>query len=318
MKQIVVLGGVGLIGSHLCRTLIENGERVTCIDTRGVGASPLLHDVIYEERFRYIHHDITQPFDVDCDCIINLASPAAYYAGNDLAATTLRTEILGSMNSLEVARHSGAKIIYASSGDIYGLYRDLLPDEHSTSSLPHNFEIEGKRAAEALHKAYGGDNRIARLFNTYGSGCSLSDRRVIPAMIIDALYNRDITIYGSGEQQRTFCWVGDIVDGLVKMMNAPQGKEMMIYNLGSNHEISIRQLAEKIISLTGSSSHINHIAARHSDPRRKMPNLSRARKELRWEPTTSLNEGLKRTVEYIERELTTVEFSRRTWVEMNY
>jgi UDP-glucuronate decarboxylase len=137
-------------------------------------------------------------------------------------------------------------------------------------------------------------------------------------MIIDALYNRDITIYGSGEQQRTFCWVGDIVDGLVKIMNAPRGKEMMIYNLGSNHEISIRELAEKIITLTGSSSRINHIAARHNDPRRKMPNLSRARKELRWEPATSLNEGLKRTVEYIERELTTIEFSRRTWVEMNY
>ncbi|MBO5875592.1 MAG: NAD-dependent epimerase/dehydratase family protein [Alistipes sp.] len=318
MKQIVVLGGVGLIGSHLCRTLIENGERVTCIDTRGVGASPLLHDIIYEERFRYIHHDITHPFDVECDYIINLASPAAYYAGNDLAATALRTDILGSINTLEVARQSGAKILYASSGEVYGLYHDPTPDEHSTSSLPQSFEIEGKRAAEALHKAYGGDNRIARLFNTYGSGCALSDRRVIPAMIIDTLYNRDITIYGSGEQQRTFCWVGDIVDGLIKIMNAPKGKEMMVYNLGSNHEISIRELAEKIISLTGSSSRINHIAARHNDPRRKMPNLSRARKELKWEPSTSLSEGLKRTVEYIERELTTVEFSRRTWIEVNY
>ncbi len=318
MKHIVVLGGVGLIGSHLCRTLIEKGERVTCIDTRGVGASPLLHDVIYEERFRYIHHDITQPFEVNCDCIINLASPAAYYVGNDLAATALRTDILGSINALEVARSTGAKIIYASSGDIYGLYYDHSPDEHSASSLPQKFEIEGKRAAEALHSAYGGDTRIARLFNTYGSGCALSDRRVIPAMIVDALYNRDITIYGSGEQQRTFCWVGDIVEGLVKIMNAPQGKEMMIYNLGSNHEISIRELAEKIITLTGSGSHINHVAARHSDPRRKMPNLSRARKELHWEPSTSLNEGLKRTIEYIERELTAAEFSRRTWVEVNY
>ncbi len=318
MKKIVVLGGVGLVGSHLCRTLIEKGNIVTCIDTRGVGASPLLHDVIYDERFRYIHHDITQPFDVDCDCIINLASPAAYYAGNDLAATALRTDILGSINTLEMARSNGAKVIYASSGEIYGLYYDHSPDEHSASSLPQSFEIEGKRAAEALHRAYGGDVRVARLFNTYGSGCSLSDRRVIPAMIIDALYNRDITIYGSGEQQRTFCWVGDIVDGLIKIMEAPQCKDMMIYNLGSNHEISIRELAEKIISLTGSSSHINHIAARHNDPRRKMPNLSRARKELKWEPTTSLNEGLKRTVEYLERELSSMEFSRRTWIEVNY
>lgn len=318
MKQIVVLGGVGLVGSHLCRTLIERGDSVICIDTRGVGASTLLHDVIYDERFRYIHHDITQPFDIDCDCIVNLASPAAYYAGNDLNATALRTDILGSINALEASRSNGAKIIYASSGDVYGLYLDHSPDEYGTSNLPQSFEIEGKRAAEALHKAYGGDNRIARLFNTYGTGCSLSDRRVIPAMIIDALYNRDITIYGSGEQQRTFCWVGDIVDGLLKIMKAPQGKDMMIYNLGSNHEISIRELAEKIIALTGSSSHINHIAARPSDPRRKMPNLSRARKELHWEPTTSLNEGLKRTVEYIERELTAMEFSRRTWVEVNY
>ena len=318
MKQIVVLGGVGLIGSHLCRTLIEKGNIVTCIDTRGVGASPLLHDIIYDERFHYIHHDITQPFDVVCDYIINLASPAAYYAGKDLATTALRTDILGSINTLEMARNNGAKILYASTGDIYGLYYDHSPDEHSLSHLFQNFEIEGKRAAEALHRAYGGDRRIARLFNTYGSGCSLSDRRVIPAMILDALYNRDITIYGSGEQQRTFCWVGDIVEGLIKIMNAPQGRDMMIYNLGSNHEISIRELAERIISLTGSRSNINHISARHNDPRRKMPNISRARKELKWEPTTPLNEGLKRTVEYLERELSTVEFSRRSWVEINY
>lgn len=318
MKQIVVLGGVGLIGSHLCRTLIEKGESVICIDTRGVGASPALHEVIYEERFRYIHHDITRPFEVEGDYIVNLASPAAYYAGNDLAATTLRTDILGSINTLECARSHKAKVLYASSGDIYGLYYDRTPDEQSASSLHHNFEIEGKRAAEALHRAYGGDSRIARLFNTYGSGCALSDRRVIPAMILDALYNRDITIYGSGDQQRTFCWVGDVVEGLIKIMNAPPSNDMMIYNLGNNHEISIRELAEKIISLTGSRSRINHVAARHNDPRRKMPNLTKARKELQWEPTTSLNEGLKRTVEYLERELSAAEFSRRTWVEVNY
>ena len=318
MKQIVVLGGVGLVGSHLCRTLIEKSYNVTCIDTRGVGASPLLHDVIYEESFRYIHHDITHRFEIECDCIINLASPAAYYAGNDLAVTALRTDILGSINSLEVARHNGARVIYASSGDIYELAYDRSLDEQRTTSQPQSFEIEGKRAAEALHRAYGGDRRIARLFNTYGSGCSLSDRRVIPAMILDALYNRDISIYGSGEQQRTFCWVGDVVEGLVKMMTATQGKDMMIYNLGSTHEISIRELAEKIIELTGSRSHINHIPARHNDPRRKMPNISRARKELGWEPATSLNEGLQRTVEYIERELAAEEFSRRTWIEVNY
>ena len=161
MKKIVVLGGVGLVGSHLCRTLIENGELVICIDTRGVGASPLLHDVIYEERFRYIHHDITQPFDVECDCIVNLASPAAYYAGNDLAATALRTDILGSINTLEVARQSGAKVIYASSGEVYGLYHDPTPDEHSTSSLPQSFEIEGKRAASLMRCSVRGAGRIS-------------------------------------------------------------------------------------------------------------------------------------------------------------
>ncbi len=318
MKQIVVLGGVGLIGSHLCRAFIEQGEKVICIDTRGVGASPLLHEVIYEERFRYIHHDITQPFEVECDCIVNLASPTAYYVGENLAAASLRTDMLGTINSLEVARLNGAKLLYGSSGDIYDLSYDRSFNEQSISTLARSVEMEGNRAAEALLRAYGGDCRIARIFNTYGSGCSLSDRRVIPAMIIDALYNRDITIYGSGEQQRTFCWVGDIVDGLIKMLNAPQGNEMMTYNLGSTHEISIRELAEKIIELTGSSSHINHVAARHNDPRRRMPNLSRARKELKWEPVTPLNEGLKRTVEYIERELSAVEFSRRTWVEINY
>lgn len=318
MKHIVVLGGVGLIGSHLCRTLIEDGHIVTCIDTRGVGASPILHDVIYEERFHYIHHDITTPFEIDCDCIINLASPAAYYVGENLAATSLRTDILGTMNSLDVARQNNARIVYASSGDVYGLSYDRSFEEHIATSQPQNFEIEGKRAAEALHKADFGDSRIARIFNTYGSGSSLSDRRVIPSMILDALYNRDITIYGSGEQQRTFCWVGDIVDGLIKIMNIPRGREMMIYNLGSTHEISIRELAEKIISLTGSRSRINHIAARHNDPRRKVPNLSRARKELKWEPTTPLNEGLKRTVEYIERELAATDLSRRSWVEINY
>lgn len=318
MKHIIVLGGVGLIGSHLCRTLIQNGDRVTCIDSRGVGASPVLHDVIYEERFRYIHHDITHPFEIDCDYIINLASSTTHYLGNNQPSTTLRTDILGAINSLEAARHSGAKVLYASSGDIYALSCDRTASEPIPSSTPQGLEIEGKRAAEALHRAYNVDSRIARIFNTYGNGCSLSDRRVIPAMILDALYNRDITIYGSGEQQRTFCWVGDIVDGVRKMMNAPRGKSPMVYNLGSTHEISIRELAEKIISVTGSRSHINHVAARHNDPRRKMPNISRARKELKWEPATSLNEGLKRTVEYIERELSAAEYSRRSWVEINY
>lgn len=318
MKHIIVLGGVGLIGSHLCRALIKNGDRVTCIDTRGVGASPLLHEVIYEESFRYIHHDITHPFEIDCDYIINLASTTTHHLGNTPHSTALRTDILGTLNSLETARHNGAKVLYASSGDIYNQTFDRSANEQSCAATPQNFEIEGKRAAEALLRAYNVDSRIARIFNTYGTGCTLTDNRVIPAMILDALYNRDITIYGSGEQQRTFCWVGDIVDALRKMMSAPRAKGTMIYNLGSTHEISIRELAERIISLTGSRSHINHISARQNDPRRKMPNISRARKELKWEPTTSLNEGLKRTVEYIERELSTAEYSRRSWIEINY
>ncbi len=318
-KRAVVLGGVGFIGAHLCLRLLREGCEVFCVDVRDVASSPLLHGIRDKRGFRYVHHNITNSFGIRCDEIYNLASPTVLRYDRLLPVETLRVNILGAINSLEAARMERARVLFASSGEIYGITsRSSLPEEAAATS--HQMLAEGKRTAEALHRAYGQeygiDTRIARIFNTYGSGADLNDQRVVMKSIIAALQNRDITIYGSGEQIRTFCWVEDIVDGLVRLMRAPAALSGRTVNLGSTHEITIRALVEKIVALTGSRSRIEHIAARNDDPRRKTPDISVARRELQWTPQTSLNEGLMRTIGYVEKAMK--ESTRvRTWVEIH-
>ena len=320
-KRIVVLGGVGFIGTHLCLRLLEEGHEVFCVDIRDAVNSPLLRNVLQHPMFRYVHHNIVNSFSIRCDEIYNLASPSRVRYNKALPVETLKISLQGTINVLDTAHTEHARVVFASAGNIYGAgYRDPAAAPGSCCS-GHYILGEGKRVAEALHRAYniefGVDTRIARIFNTYGSGADLMDQRVVMKMVMAALQNRDIVVYGSGEQMRTFCWVDDIVDGLVRLMEAPASGATRTVNLGSNHEISIRALAGKIISLTGSRSRIVHAEARPDDARRCTPDISAARRELGWTPRTPLVEGLCRTISYAEKELTSKAYAGLTWAEMN-
>lgn len=320
-KRIVVLGGVGFIGTHLCLRLLEEGHEVFCVDMRDAVNSPLLRGVLQHPLFRYIHHNIINPFNIRCDEIYNLASPSRVHYNKSLPVETLKISIQGSINALDAAHTEQSRILFASSGDLPEVcLRDPASDPTGHCSSKYIFS-EGKRAAEALHRAYKAefsvDARIARIFNTYGSGAELMDQRVVIRMIVAALQNRDIQVNGSGEQLRTFCWVEDVADGLIRLMQAPTSEGVRTVNLGNDHEVSIRALAEKIIALTGSHSQIVHTAARPDDMRRRTPDISAARRELDWVPRTPLVEGLRRTIGYVEKELSNKAYANPTWAEIN-
>ncbi len=314
-RKIAILGGVGLIGSHLIERLIETPCEIYCVDVREPSASPLLRN-LDPERFHYVRHNITSPFTIRCDEIYNLCTPTRVNYDKQLPVESLKTHLLGGFNTLENARTEFAKVLYASSSRIY------TPSPRFEPEPCHERRIiaEGIRGSEMIHQAYfqeyGVDCRIARLFNCYGSGADLNDRRVVMRMVSNALLNRPITIFGSGEQLRTFCWAGDIAEGLIALMQAPPAHQPRIVDLGGDQEVTIRTLAEKIIELTGSHSAIHHVEARHGDQRACRPDLTTAANELHWRPKTSLVEGLKRLIEYVEREFSAYSSSTRTWVEI--
>lgn len=321
-KRVVVLGGVGLIGTHLCLRLLREGAEVFCVDVRDMNDSPLLIEARQWEGFHYIHHNITHSFGIRCDEIYNLASPARLRYDKALPVETLKVNIAGSVNTLETARAEHAKVVFASSSDIYGASsNDDSLNETRYYNTASTILGEAKRAAEAFHRAYkieyGTDTRIARIFNAYGTSVDVADRRVVMKMIVAALLNRDIVIYGSGQQTRTFCWVEDIVDGVMRLMAAETGDTTPTVNFGSTHEVTMRALAEKIISLAGSRSQIVHSEPRYNDSHSKIPDTSIAHHQLGWSPTVTLDEGLRRTINYAEKELTKVGYSTRSWVEMH-
>lgn len=320
-KRTVVLGGAGLIGTHLCLRLLQQGHEVFCVDIRDAASSPLLRPVLTHPGFRYVHHNIIQPFGIRCNEIYNLAAPSTVRYNKALPVETLKGSILGAINALDAARTEHARVLFASTGDVTTTgFRDPTHGNKGVCTT-HHMLSEGKRAAEMLHHAYqvefGVDTRIARIFNTYGTGADPMDQRMVVKSIVAALHNRDIHINGSGEQMRTFCWVEDIVDGLMRLMAAPADEKPRTVSLGSMHEISIRGLAEKIISLTGSRSRIVHVEPRADDPRLRAPDISAARRELEWTPTTPLQEGLKRTISYLQQELRDKTYAAMTWAEMN-
>jgi len=320
-KRVVILGGAGLIGTHLCIKLINEGHEVFCVDVREMDDSPLLREVRDHESFHFIRHNIIHSFGIRCDEIYNLASPSCLRYDKTLPVETLKVNIAGSINTLETARAEHARVVFASSGDVYGISRrDSFAEEGQYSSTG-TILGEAKRSAEALHRAYraeyGTDTRIARIFNVYGPGTDLSDQRVVTKMIVAALRNADIVIFGSGEQTRTFCWVGDAVEGLKKLMASPARDRTPTVNIGSPHEISMRALAEQIVRMTDSRSKIVHVEARRYDPRRKTPDLTVARHDLGWVPSVPLTEGLQRTIAYTEKELSKIRYSVRSWVEIH-
>lgn len=316
-KRILVIGGAGLIGSHLCRALVDRHHDVYCMDIRSCESSPILREMMTLTNFNYIRHNVVNQFGINVDEIYNLASPSALRYDQVMAVETHKVNILGTLNCLESARINRSRVLLASSGDVYGSVRNQSMHEDQPFGPACSALAESKRAAESFMHAYKDeyqvDGKVARIFNTYGSGADLSDQRVVTKMIVEALSGRNLTIYGNGEQLRSFCWVGDVIDALIRLMNRLPDVQIPIVNIGSNHEISIRALAEKIIDLTGSHSKIIHRDARTDDPRHKSPDISRAREMLGWQPTTTLDEGLRRAISYFENEL----IQMRSWVEMH-
>lgn len=320
-KRIVVLGGVGFIGSHLCLRLLNDGHEVFCVDIRDTADSPLLRDMPPHPEFRYVRHNIVNAFGIRCDEIYNLAAPSRVRYNKALPVESLKVSILGSINALDTARSEHARILYASTGDIYGTgYRDTSV-EAADGCPTHRTLAEGKRAGEALHRAYqyefGVDARIARIFNTYGSGADLMDQRVVMKMIVAALQNRDIPINGSGEQLPDLLLGGRRGRRTGAADGGPAGRDDAHGQFRQQSRGDDRSLAEKIIALTGSSSHIVHAEARIDDIRRRTPDISATRRELDWAPRTPLIEGLRRTISYVEKELAEKNYAGISWVEIN-
>jgi UDP-glucuronate decarboxylase len=308
---ILVTGGAGFLGFHLCKRLLLEGYHVICLDDLSSGQQEHVDRLLQHEKFEFIRHDVTQPIDLRVNRIFNLAcpaSPVAYQA--DPIKTTL-TNVIGTRNMLELTCSNEARIVQASTSEIYGdpLVHPQPESYRGNVSItgPRACYDEGKRCAETLvydyHRVHGIDCRIARIFNTYGPGMRQDDGRVVSNFIVQALQNRNITVYGDGSQTRSMCYVDDLIEGLLRLMAldvAPDGP----VNLGNPREISILDFAHRVIEATGSRSDIVHLPEAVDDPRVRCPDISRARTELDWKPLVALEDGLKATIEYFERSLT--------------
>jgi UDP-glucuronate decarboxylase len=310
MKRILVTGGAGFIGSHLCEKLHEQGHDVICADNFYTGSKSNVSHLLGDHRFEILRHDITWPLYVEVDEIYNFACPASPIHYQYDPVQTTKTSVMGSINMLGIAKRLKIKILQASTSEVYG---DPLVHPQPESYLG-NVSItgsracydEGKRCAETLFFDYYRQHRllikVVRIFNTYGPRMHENDGRVVSNFIIQALKNQDITIYGDGSQTRSFCYVDDLVDGVIRMMNS---RDAFIgpVNLGNPVESSMRELAEKIKGLTGSRSRLVFKPLPEDDPKRRQPDITLAKEELGWAPRISLEEGLGRTVEHFERVL---------------
>ncbi len=308
MKKILVTGGAGFLGSHLCERLLGGGDEVLCVDNFFTGQRRNVVHLLPEPRFEIIRHDVVHPLHLEVDQIYNLACPASpiHYQFNPIK--TIKCSTVGMVNMLGLARRTKARILQASTSEIYG-----DPDVHpQVESYWGNVNPigerscydEGRRVAEALcmdyHRSNGVDIRIVRIFNTYGPRMHPKDGRVVSNFVVQALRGESLTVYGGGHQTRSFCFVDDLIDGLIRMMN--QDVHHGPVNLGNPEEITIRQLAERTIKAAGSSSQIVDKPLPTDDPRKRKPDITLARELLGWEPTHSLEQGLKKTVAFF-REL---------------
>jgi UDP-glucuronate decarboxylase len=303
----LVTGGAGFIGSHLCDSLVAAGEEVLCLDNFYTGTKDNIRHLLHRPNFELIRHDIWLPLYVEVDRIYNLACPASpVHYQNDPVSTT-KTSVLGAINMLGLAKRRRARVLQASTSEVYGDPK-LHPQPESYWGYvnpigPRACYDEGKRCAETLcfdyHRQNGVDIRVVRIFNTYGPRMHPRDGRVVSNFIVQALTNEPITLYGDGSQTRSFCYVDDLVGGLLAMMN--QGSEIGPINLGNPAEFTIRQLAESVLSLTGSQSEIVFRPLPPDDPVRRQPDINKARTVLNWEPKVDLHDGLKETITYFRR-----------------
>jgi len=309
--KILVTGGAGFIGSHLCRKLLGEGNEVICLDNFQTGSPDNIADLREEKNFRFIEQDVVVPLQVDAEQIYNLACPASpVHYQSDPVKTTV-TSVMGAINVLNLAKDNKAKILQASTSEVYG-DPEVHPQPesywgHVNCIGPRSCYDEGKRAAETLffdyYRQYQVDIRVVRIFNTYGPAMAINDGRVVSNFIVQALQNKDITIYGDGSQTRSFQYVDDLVTGLIKMMNNGEGFKGPV-NLGNPAEFTIKELAEKVLGLIPeSTSRIIYKDLPIDDPRQRKPDISLAKDKLAWEPQIKLEEGLKKTIEYFRKKL---------------
>lgn len=303
-ETILVTGGAGLIGSNLCENLINENFHVICLDNFLTSSKNNIAVLMSKSNFELIEHDVTEPISLKVDKIFNLACPASPVHYQKDPIKTLKTSVLGIINMLELAKQNNARILQASTSEIYG---DPLvhPQKEEYWGNVNTIGIrscydEGKRTAETLlmdyHRQYNLDTRIVRIFNTYGPKMAKNDGRVVSNFILQAIHNEDITVYGDGSQTRSFCYVDDLIKGLQALMN--KENYHLPVNLGNDGEFTVKELAEKIIKLTNSKSKIIYKALPSDDPVKRKPDLTRAREVLNYEPKIKLEDGLKKTIEY--------------------
>ena len=309
-NKVLVTGGAGFVGSHLCERLIAAGEDVLCVDNFFTGRRSNVANLIGHERFEIMRHDVTFPLYVEVNRIFNLACPASPIHYQLDPVQTTKTSVHGAINMLGLAKRVRARILQASTSEIYGDPEvHPQPEDYWGRVNPIGIRScydEGKRCAETLFFDYNRqhkvDIKVVRIFNTYGPKMHPNDGRVVSNFIVQALKGQDITIYGRGEQTRSFCYVDDLVEGMMKMMDSLNDVQGPI-NIGNPNEMAIIELAEKIISLVGGKSKIAFKPLPSDDPQQRKPDISMAKKILQWEPKVTLEEGLVRTIEYFRQEL---------------
>lgn len=309
--RILVTGGAGFIGSHLCERLLNEGNEVICLDNFFTGRKVNIAHLTNNKNFELVRHDVTEPILLEVDQIYNLACPASpvHYQFNPVK--TVKTNVMGAINMLGMAKRVGARILQASTSEVYGdpLVHPQTEDYYGNVNpigLRSCYD-EGKRVAETLmmdyHRQSGVDTRIVRIFNTYGEHMLVNDGRVVSNFIVQALSGEEITIYGDGTQTRSFCYVSDLVEGLVRLMNAEAVDIHMPMNLGNPGEFTMNQLAEQVGIATGKAISIKYKPLPADDPKQRRPNIERAKRLLGWEPVVPLAEGLKKAAAYFEASL---------------
>ena len=304
-NRVLVTGGAGFLGSHLCESLLRGGNNVICVDNFFTGHKSNIGHLINDENFELIRHDITFPLYLEVDEIYNLACPASPIHYQYDPVQTIKTAVHGAINMLGLAKRTGAKIFQASTSEIYG-DPEVHPQNEAYWGKVNPIGVrscydEGKRCAETLffdyHRQHGLIIKVGRIFNTYGPRMHPQDGRVVSNFIMQALQDKDITIYGDGGQTRSFCFVDDLISGIQLFMNSEDGFKGPV-NLGNPVEFTILELAQKVINLTGSGSKIINKPLPEDDPKKRRPDISLAMKELSWEPKIELDDGLERTIKY--------------------
>jgi UDP-glucuronate decarboxylase len=306
-KRILITGGAGFIGSHLCRKLLAQGHEVLCLDNFYTGTRRNVRELISNPRFELMRHDVCFPLYVEVDEIHNLACPASPIHYQFDPVQTTKTSVHGAINMLGLAKRVKAKILQASTSEVYGDPTVHPQKEDYWGNVnpigPRSCYDEGKRCAETLffdyRRQHGMRIKVARIFNTYGPNMHPNDGRVVSNFIVQALRNENITVYGDGSQTRSFCYVDDLVDGLVRLMRTTDDITGPL-NLGNPNEFTIRQLATSVIELTNSKSRIVYQELPVDDPKQRQPNIAKATELLEWKPAVELREGLKRTIQYFD------------------